>query len=172
VVVNNQPQNGQVIGIFIAASGGEQLRSVSTVNAVAGRGLDGDRYFLHTGSFAKKGKPLSPGMEVTLIESEAIEALEREYAVQLEAQETRRNLITRGIALNHLVGRSFRVGPAELRGVKLCEPCGHLEKLTRDGVRKGLIHRGGLRCQIVSGGTISVGDPISVQPIAERGSCG
>ncbi|MCA1685973.1 MAG: MOSC domain-containing protein, partial [Planctomycetia bacterium] len=98
--------------------------------------------------------------EVTLIEAEAIEALKREDGVELDPAESRRNIVTRGVALNHLVDREFRVGGIALRGIRLCEPCRHLESMTRAGVMKGLIHRGGLRAQILGEGVLSVGDPV------------
>ena len=134
-------------------------KPVEQVRAVAGMGLEGDRYYLRTGSFSKKH---DESREATLIESEALEALAREYGHQLTAAESRRNITTRGVALNHLVGKEFRVGAATLRGIRLCEPCGHLEQLTGRKVREGLIHRGGLRAQIVQSGVIQIGDSIEV----------
>ena len=131
-------------------STGEQVR------AVAAKGLEGDRYFLGLGSFWKP----KPDYEVTLIEIEALEALQRDYGVALVPAEARRNIVTRGVALNHLVGREFQVGEAILRGLRLCEPCAHLERLTRTDVIRGLTHRGGLRAQILIGGTITVGDGV------------
>jgi MOSC domain-containing protein YiiM len=95
-----------------------------------------------------------------LIESEAVEALRRDYEIEFEAGMSRRNIVTRGVPLNHLVGREFRVGEVVLRGLKLCEPCGHLEQLTGVRVREGLVHRGGLRAQVLNEGTIRPGDPI------------
>jgi MOSC domain-containing protein YiiM len=100
---------------------------------------------------------------VTLIEVEALEALQRDYGVELQPSESRRNIVTRGVALNHLIGREFSVGDVRLRGLELCEPCGHLEGLTRPGVKQGLIHRGGLRAQILSEGVINVGDRIETR---------
>jgi MOSC domain-containing protein YiiM len=97
-----------------------------------------------------------------LIEIEAIEALKREKDITLVPAASRRNLVTRGVPLNHLVGREFRVGPVRLLGTRLCEPCAYLEGLTQKGVLAGLIHRGGLRADIVAGGTIRVGDLVSV----------
>jgi MOSC domain-containing protein YiiM len=134
----------------------------NSVRAVVGRGLEGNRYFFAEG--AEPPAKWGPDREVTLIEAEAIEALGREYDVPLEPSESRRNIVTRGIALNHLVGREFRVGNATFRGIRLCEPCGHLESLTRPGVQKGLVHRGGLRAQIVVGGEVRVGDSIEALP--------
>jgi MOSC domain-containing protein YiiM len=93
---------------------------------------------------------------------EAIEALRRDYQIALEPGSTRRNLVSRGVALNHLVDVEFTVGDAVLRGTRLCDPCAHMEKLTVKGAMRGLIHRGGLRAEIVSGGLIRVGDTISL----------
>lgn len=131
--------------------------SVEQVRAVAGQGLEGDRYFTQTGTYSKKPRP---DREVTLIEIEAIEALKRDHGIELDPGASRRNIVTRGVPLNHLVGRKFRVGQATLLGQRLCEPCAHLEGLSTKGVMRGLIHRGGLRAQILTGGTIRVGDPV------------
>ncbi len=133
------------------------MQSMAAVKAQAGQGLEGDRYANRSGTFS--GQPGS-GREVTLIEIEAIEALKRDYQVELEAKVTRRNLVTRGVALNHLVNREFKIGEVTLRGRRLCEPCSHLEKMTRGGVLRGLVHRGGLRADIIAGGTLRVGDRI------------
>jgi MOSC domain-containing protein YiiM len=132
------------------------MQSVEQVRAVAAKGLEGDRYFLGTGTFWKP----KPDYEVTLIEVEALEALRRDYGIPLEPGEARRNIVTRGVALNHFVGREFQIGEATLRGLRLCEPCAHLERLTQPDVIRGLTHRGGLRAQILSGGTIKVGDRV------------
>jgi MOSC domain-containing protein YiiM len=91
---------------------------------------------------------------------EAVEGLRRDYQIELDPAQSRRNIVTRGIALNHLVEQEFRVGDVVLRGTRLCEPCVHMEKLTVKGALRGLIHRGGLRAEIVKGGTIRVGDRI------------
>ncbi|MFQ5914963.1 MAG: MOSC domain-containing protein [Nitrospinota bacterium] len=134
------------------------MESVREVRAVAGRGLDGDRYFEGTGKYSKKP---GPGRHVTLIESETLEALKRETGIDLKPDWCRRNILTGGVPLNHLVDREFRVGEVKLRGVRLCEPCAYLEKLTGlRGVRKALVHRGGLRAQILSDGLIRVGDVV------------
>ena len=136
---------GTLAEIYLGARKAEPLERVEQVEAVAGSGLTGDRYFLKAGTFSVPGKP---DREVTLIEAEALEALAREYDVALQAGQSRRNLVTRGVPLNHLVGKEFRVGAVVLRGIRLCEPCGHLEKLTIPGVEKGLRHRGGLERQL------------------------
>jgi len=104
-------------------------------------------------------KPL-PDRELTLIEAEAIEAVKHEYDFELAPGDARRNVVTRGVALNHLVGREFQIGDVKIRGIRLCEPCKHLQRLTGRDVILGLTHRGGLRAQILTEGTIHVGDPV------------
>ena len=144
---------GKVVSIFIAREAAIPMESREEVKAVAGQGLEGDRYFDGTGHWSK-----TPGVgrEVTLIEIEAIEALESERNIAITPGATRRNVVTRGVPLNHLVGREFQLGAVRLRGTRLCEPCTYLESLTQQGVLSGLIHRGGLRAEIVTGGTIRV----------------
>lgn len=148
---------GTVVSIHITPKGEEPMVSVEQVRAVAGQGLEGDRYFTQTGTYSQKPRP---DREVTLIEIEAIEALKRDHGIELDPGASRRNIVTRGVPLNHLVGRKFRVGQATLLGQRLCEPCAHLEGLSTKGVMRSLIHRGGLRAQILTGGTIRVGDPV------------
>jgi MOSC domain-containing protein YiiM len=121
--------------------------------------VEGDRYFNQLGTYSNHP---GTGRHVTLIESEALDALLREYEVALEPSMARRNIVTRRIALNHLVEKQFNIGAVILRGTRLCEPCLHLEKLSQPGAMRGLIHRGGLRAEIVTGGTIRVGDEILV----------
>ena len=121
----------------------------------------GDRYALKQGTFFKP----EPDFELTLIEAEAIEALRREYSVELAAGEARRNIVTRDVLLNHLVGRDFMIGGVKVHGIRLCEPCSHLEGLTGSPVIKALRHRGGLRAQILTQGVIRVGDAVT-EPIS------
>ena len=148
---------GTVVSINIARNGGEPMESLGEARAVAGRGLEGDRYFSKDGTYSNNP---GTGREVTLIESEAIDALERDYDVKLEYKDARRNIVTRGVALNHLVGKEFRVGDVAMRGVRLNEPCNHLASLTNEKVKPGLVHRGGLRAEILNDGMIRVGDTI------------
>jgi MOSC domain-containing protein YiiM len=145
------------MALYIGAKVSVPLDPVEQVVAVAGHGLEGDRKFRREGTPAQKD---GPDRELTLIEAEAIEAVSRDYKVAIEPIEARRNVVTHGIALNHLVGKRFRVGEVVLQGIRLCEPCAHLESLTRPGVRAALVHRGGLRAQILKGGAIRVGDAI------------
>lgn len=148
---------GEVLAIHIAAGAEGAMQGVDRIQAVPGKGLVGDRYYLATGTYSAK---LGPDRQVTLVESEALEALARDYGIELEPGASRRNITTRGVALNHLIGREFLVGEVRLRGLRLCEPCKHLEAVTGLEVRPGLVHRGGLRCEILAGGDINVGDPV------------
>ncbi len=144
--------NGTVESIHIASAAEGPPQSVAQATAIPGAGLDGDRYALKLGTFYKP----KPDFELTLIEVEAIEALQRDYQVELAAGEARRNIVTRNVPLNHLVG------DVRIRGIRLCEPCAHLQKVTGKSVIKGLLHRGGLRAQILTKGTISIGDKITL----------
>lgn len=148
---------GTVLSVYITRVGGGPMTSVEEVLAVPRKGLDGDRYFHGDGTYSDNP---GSGREVTLIEIEAIEALQRDCGIEIAPGDSRRNIVTRGVPLNHLVAREFTVGAVRFRGTRLCEPCSHLERLTRKGVRNGLIHRGGLRAEIFSQGTIHVGDAV------------
>ena len=149
---------GTLAGIFIAPSAKAAMVSVSEVRAIPSRGLEGDRYFHAAGTFSRGHEP---DAELTLIEAEAIEALAREQSLSLEPADSRRNLVTRDVALNDLVGREFMVGEVRVLGQGLCEPCKHLQRLTgHPAILNGLLHRGGLRAQILAEGTLRVGDAI------------
>ena len=141
---------GRVEAIFVTPEHGELPQAVASVRAVAGKGLEGNRYF-------DKGKP---GRELTLIEAEALEALWAEHGIELDGASSRRNVLTRGVRLNDLVGARFRVGELECRGLELCEPCLHLQSLTQPGVLRGLVHRGGLNAEILVGGELRPGDSV------------
>jgi MOSC domain-containing protein YiiM len=156
---------GAVIAIHIAPTGATLMRSVTSAQAVVGRGLEGDRYYSKLGTYSNQP---GSGRDVTLIEIEAIDGLKRDYEVQLDSGQPRRNIVTRGVALNHLVEQEFRIGDVVLRGTRLCEPCAHMEKLTVKGAMRGLVHRGGLRAEIISGGSIRVGDTIQFQAPTAR----
>jgi MOSC domain-containing protein YiiM len=113
---------------------------------VGARGMVGDRY-------ADAG-------DITLIEAEALEAFTAETGIELTHEESRRQVLTRGIRLNALVGKRFTVGDVECVGRELCEPCNHLQSMTRDGVLRGMVHRAGLNADIVKPGRIAVGDAL------------
>ena len=142
---------GRVEGIYIMAEHGEPPGPVDFVRVHAGRGLEGNRYFFDEAA---------PGTALTLIAAEAVEAMDREDGISIEPWESRRNVVTRGIDVNELVGKRFRVGAVECRGIELCEPCTTLQAMTKPGVIKGLTHRGGLNADILSDGEIRIGDAV------------
>ena len=147
--------SGRVESIHVADAIAEPTRPVDRVRVVAGKGIEGDR------KFAPDGHELGEGRDLTLIQAEAIEAMAEETGIEIGPGDARRNVVTRGVELNELVGRRLRVGEVEGVGVELCEPCTHLESLTKPGVLRGLVHRGGLRVDVDTGGEISVGDTVA-----------
>ncbi|HKA89712.1 MAG TPA: MOSC domain-containing protein [Haliangiales bacterium] len=148
------------MSIFLTPTGGAPMREVREARAEIGVGLAGDRYAGGAGTFSRT---VGSGRHVTLIEIEALAAAERDYDLAIAPALTRRNLLVSGVALNHLVGKEFQVGEVRLLGTRLCEPCNHMEELSGiAGARKALIHRGGLRCDVVRGGTLRAGDAVVV----------
>jgi MOSC domain-containing protein YiiM len=147
---------GQIVDILTAASPDSPMVSRKSVRAVPGRGLEGDRYFNGAGTFSPS--PQRPDYEVTLIQQEYIEAFAAASGRRFMAQDARRNIVTRGVDLNALAGRQFRIGEVLIRGIRLCEPCDYLAKATFPEVLQGLLHKAGLRAQILSEGKIRVGD--------------
>ncbi len=148
-----------VVAIFVHREPAGAMVPVDSVPAKVGSGLEGDLYFQVNGSDKTED---GPSEEVTLIESEAVEAAVSESGLPLTIAESRRNLVTKGVRLNPLVGQEFTVGGVRLKGIRLCHPCSHLQKLTRPGVLKALKNRGGLRAQVIVGGTIRVGDRLTI----------
>jgi MOSC domain-containing protein YiiM len=149
---------GRLAAIFTTTSGGEPMVAQRECRAFAGEGLEADRYATKRGTFSQhEGR----GRHITLIAREAIVAANHQ-GVPVGERETRRNLVTEGIELGALIGKTFTVGDVTLIGVRDCPPCAHLERLTRPGVRAGLAGRGGLRADVVAGGTVRVGDAIEI----------
>jgi hypothetical protein len=147
---------GTVELIALAAEAEGPMRAVSAAQAVEGRGVLGDRYERQAGTFSdSRGR----GYDLTLVEAEALEELSAK-GVELAPIEARRNIVVRGIRLDDLIGRRFRIGEVECYGQRRCEPCSHLERLTRPGVLRGLVHRGGLRADVLSSGRIRDGDRV------------
>lgn len=154
---------GEVISLYLRPARSQATRKVESARAVPGRGLEGD----HRYEQADGTRELPAKTEITFIESEAIDAASADYGIKLHAEECRRNVVTRGAPLNHLVGREFTVGEVRCRGLKLCEPCDYLEGLLeRPGFKKSLLHRGGLRARILTEGEIKVGD--AIEAVAEK----
>lgn len=147
--------SGAVVAIALAGDAEAPMSLVKEAVARAGRGLEGDRYFRGEGTFS--GRP-GQGRDLTLIEAEVLERSTHRRPYTFE--ETRRNVITRGIDLNALTGKRFVIGGVQCFGQRLCEPCAHLERLTQPGTLRDLVHRGGLRADICSDGVIRVGDRV------------
>ncbi|OGL60094.1 MAG: hypothetical protein A3J27_01600 [Candidatus Tectomicrobia bacterium RIFCSPLOWO2_12_FULL_69_37] len=148
---------GVVEGIFLTSISKEPMEGVSEAEALAGRGLRGDRYAEGAGTHSSS----DPGCQVTLIAAEAIEAVARENGIALRPEHSRRNLVTRGVDLTRFVGKTFRVGGVLLRGVRINQPCLHLEGLVgAPGLKAALEERAGLNAEILEGGLIRRGDRV------------
>ena len=147
---STQTVSGSVAGLLVAPEAEAPLVAVESVVAIAGRGLDGDRYAAGRGTFSGPGR----GYQLTLVEAETLDEL------NISWERARRNVVTRGVSLNPLVGRRFRIGEVECIGRRLCEPCAHLEKVSGAGLLRPLVHRGGLRADILVGGAIVLGDEL------------
>jgi hypothetical protein len=154
-----QPQTGVVELLAVAPEKEAPMRLLDSARALAGRGLEGDRYADGKGTFSSRGAR-RPGYDLTLIAAEVIEILTARDA-RLDFASTRRNVLTRGIDVNALVGRDFAVSGVRCRGRRLAEPCAHLERLHGPGLLRPLIHRGGLRADILTDGSIQNGARIS-----------
>jgi MOSC domain-containing protein YiiM len=154
-------QTATVAAIYIARGGGAEMEQIPEARLLAGQGIMGDRYFRGTGTLSNKP---TGDREVTLIEAEEIERFNRLHDLSLDAGSMRRNIITRGVRLNDLVGRKFQVGATVLHGIRLCEPCAHLAALVSPHVVKGMVHRAGLRAGIITGGMVQTGAPIILSP--------
>ncbi len=150
---------GSIISIFIAPEAGMPMHSVNEARLEEGQGIVGDRYYSGKGTFSEKLKGRADS-EVTLIESEQIDHFNRLNGLELDYGSLRRNVVTQGVALNELVNVQFRIGEVLLEGIRLCEPCAHLASLITEKVLPGLVHRGGLRARIISGGAIKPTDSI------------
>ena len=148
---------GRLEGVFIAAAQSLPMRELPEAKLIEGVGIEGDRYATGKGKYSVKP---SEDRQVTLIEMETIEAIRRDHGISLQPVETRRNLVTRGVPLNHLVGRSFHVGEVVLFGCRLNVPCKYLEGLLGKPVYTPLLNRSGLNCRIVRGGVICATDSI------------
>jgi MOSC domain-containing protein YiiM len=153
--------NPTIIGIYITDRPTLLPHAVESAEAVAGLGLIGDRYHQQQGTFSTHDPMNDPGRALTLIENEAIEQFNKAYDMDLSPEEARRNLVTQGIALNDLIGKEFYIGEVQVKGIRLCAPCQHMQKLTGKPVLEGLENSGGLRVDILQGGVIRKGDRIT-----------
>lgn len=150
---------GRVEAVLVGSTATEEPLSVASAVAVAGRGLVGDRYRDGVGTWTN-WRGITAGQALTLVEAEALEAAGIELGLELTGAMARRNVVTRGISLDALVGQRFRIGDLECYGDRPCDPCRHLEKLTVPGLLGALSGRGGLRADLLASGTIGVGDAV------------
>jgi MOSC domain-containing protein YiiM len=151
--------SGRVEAIHVTTAAGEPMRAVEQVRAIAGSGLEGDRYASGTGHWSSIRRS---GDGLTLVESEVLAELEATYGLGLRPGDTRRNVTTRGIRLDELIGHEFTIGGVRCRAVRRCEPCSYLEGLLGKEVLYPLVHRAGIRVEILTDGLLSVGDPIAL----------
>ena len=157
--------NGSVVSLYIAPEAAGPMISVAQVQALADRGLEGDRFFRDSWAAAKR-----PDKAVSLIEEEVLEMAASEHQVKIAGDQTRRNIVTRGVPLIELLDREFMIGNVVMRGIRLFEPCAHLEKVSKvPGIFRALENRSGLKAAILSDGIIHTGDAITLQA-AEKAS--
>ena len=150
--------SGTVVACHLAPRSFLPMRAVQTLDLVAGVGITGDRYASENGFYSDRPEE---GRQITLFEVEALEAIKRDYGIDLAPHEHRRNITTRNVPLNHLVGQQFRIGPCLLEATRLSTPCRHIEQITGKQIFDAMIHRSGLHARILQGGALSVGDTIS-----------
>lgn len=163
----DRPVAGEVVALYLGKVTGGPVELRDEVNLIAGAGIEGDRYAEPGGRLARRRS--GKGLALTLIEQEGIDAVRLEHGIDLDPSTTRRNLVTSGIDLKALVGQDFRIGPALVRGVALNPPCSRLEKLAAvPGLRRAMTGRGGIRADILEGGTVRRGDKV-ILPAAESG---
>ena len=153
---------GTVVSIHIGPDAGAAMTRIEVAELVAGRGIVGDRYCTESGTFSK-ALP-DPDHELTLVSDEEISKFNATGDLEVSAGDLRRNVVTRGIDLNELVGREFTIGAVKVRGIRLCEPCSYLAGLLGPEILPALVNRAGLRAGIVKGGTIRPGDRLTVEP--------
>ena len=152
---------GIVVALFTVDRRAAPMKKVDQLYALAGRGIEGDRYFLGTGTYSKSPEP---GRQVTLIKSEVLESLKNKLEINVKPEESRRNILTQGIEINDLIGTEFYVGTVRLRAHRITQPCLYLEKLLdQPGFYKELWDKGGISCEILSDGVIKERDIITAQ---------
>ena len=151
---------GRVVGIFVTPEAGGAMRAVDEVTALAGRGLEGDRYATGAGSWSDRTQ--AGRRDLSVFSVEKLDEMATSTGVRLEPREARRNVLVEGLDVQGLVGKQFRVGEAICYAIRVAQPCIYLEQRTRPGVLKALMNRGGVFCEIVVGGRVAVGDVVAV----------
>lgn len=152
----------KIFEIYLSESAGTPMKKVELAQLEAGKGMVGDRYYSEVGTFSKKLAGL-PDKELTFIELEQVDSFNQQYGFNFTYGDFRRNIITQGVNLNQLEGKLFTLGGISLRGVRLCEPCAHLANILVPEIMPALVHKTGLRAQIIESGVIKPGDALIVQ---------
>ena len=153
---------GTVVALFTVDRMSAPMKKMEQLNALAGRGIEGDRYLLGAGTYSKKPEP---GRQVTLIKSEILDWLKKEFDITVKPEECRRNVVTRDVEINELIGTEFFVGEVRLRAHRITQPCIYLENLlSQPGLYQALWDNGGISCEIMTDGVIKEGDIITTVP--------
>ena len=155
--------SGKIVKLLISKDPKSAMLNVNQIVLEAGKGIFGDRYYNQEGTFSNKGE-IEPDRDVTLIEIEKIDALNKEYDLNITAEDFRRNIVVSNCDLNSLVGKEFQIGEVVLKGLRLCEPCKYLsDKLNEKKVLSEMVHKAGLRAQIIKSGSIDLNSQVEVK---------
>ena len=155
--------SGKIAKLLISKDTQSDMLNVNQIVLEIGKGIFGDRYYNQEGTFSNKGE-IQPDRDVTLIEIEKIDALNKEHNLNITAEDLRRNIVVTNCDLNSLVGKEFQIGEVVLKGLRLCEPCKYLSnKLDNEQVLSQMVHKAGLRAQIIKGGSIDLNSQVEVK---------
>ena len=155
--------SGKIVKLLISKDPKSAMLNVNQIVLEAGKGIFGDRYYNQEGTFSNKGE-IEPDRDVTLIEIEKIDALNKEHNLDITAEDLRRNIVVSNCDLNSLVDKEFQIGEVVLKGLRLCEPCKYLsDKLDNEEVLSQMIHKAGLRAQIIKSGSIDLNSQVEVK---------
>jgi MOSC domain-containing protein YiiM len=154
--------SGKIVKLLISKDTQTPMLNVNQIVLEVGKGIFGDRYYNQVGTFSNKGE-IEPDRDVTLIEIEKIDALNKEHNLEITAEDLRRNIVITNCDLNSLVGKEFQIGEVVLKGLRLCEPCKYLaDKLNEKKTLTEMVHKAGLRAQIIKGGSINLDSQVEV----------
>ena len=155
--------SGKIVKLLISKDPKSTMLNLNQIVLEAGKGIFGDRYYNQEGTFSNKGE-IEPDRDVTLIEIEKIDALNKEHNLDITAEDLRRNIVVSNCDLNSLVDKEFQIGEVVLKGLRLCEPCKYLsDKLNEKKVLTEMVHKAGLRAQIIKSGSIDLNSQVEVK---------
>ncbi len=155
--------SGKIVKLLISKDIQAPMLNVNQIVLEVGKGIFGDRYYNQEGTFSNKGE-IQPDRDVTLIEIKKINDLNKEHNLDITAEDLRRNIVVSNCDLNSLVGKEFQIGEVVLKGLRLCEPCSYLSnKLNNEEVLSQMVHKAGLRAQIIKGGSIDLNSQLEIR---------